>query len=47
MKLFRRKKYVRSEGKGSDEIETFQKEIKVLNVAGMFAAEMLCAYECW
>lgn len=31
MKLFRRKKYVRSEGKGSDEIETFQKEIKVLN----------------
>lgn len=30
MKLFRRK-YVRSEGKGSDEIETFQKEIKVLN----------------
>lgn len=31
MKLFRRRKYVRSEGKGSDEIETFQKEIKVLN----------------
>ena len=31
MQIFRRRKYVRSEGKGSDEIETFRKEIEVLN----------------
>lgn len=35
MQIFRRRKYVRSEGKGSDEIETFRKEIKVLNYTPM------------